>query len=156
MNMTETSRHRDAGESAPEGIRFDVTDNPEREDATLIDQTLESFNQTAAPLHSVRRPACFARLADGRVIGGAVARTWGQCCELQQIWVDDEHRRRGIGLQLARRVEAEARTRGCILVYLETFSFQAPAFYRRLGYQTACEFNGFPDGIVKYTMCKSL
>ena len=35
--------------------------------------------------------------------------------------------------------------RGCGLVYLDTFTFQAPEFYRRLGYGTLCTIEGFPD-----------
>jgi hypothetical protein len=53
-------------------------------------------------------------------------------------------------------VEQEARQRGCDIVYLETFGFQAPEFYQELGYETACEIHGFPDGVVKYLMRRRL
>jgi hypothetical protein len=42
----------------------------------------------------VRPPCCIARNSEGSVIGGAVGRTWGDCCELQQLWVDQQQRRR--------------------------------------------------------------
>ena len=80
------------------------------------------------------------------LLGGALARWWGTACELQQIWVDEALRRRGIGASLMQQVEATAIEHGCHLIYLDTFSFQAPEFYYRLGYQTACRFDGFPDG----------
>ncbi len=53
-------------------------------------------------------------------------------------------------------VEAEARTRGCALLYLDTFTFQAPAFYLKLGYEVACELKGFPDDVSKFVMRKTL
>ena len=70
--------------------------------------------------------------------------------------MDEPYRRRGVGSRLVRLVEEEARRRGCEVVYLETFSFQAPDLYRRLGYETACEFTGFPGGVVKHVMRKRL
>jgi len=42
------------------------------------------------------------------------------------------------------------------VVYLDTFSFQAPEFYRRCGYAVALRIDGFPDGIAKHLMVKHL
>jgi GNAT superfamily N-acetyltransferase len=54
------------------------------------------------------------------------------------------------------RFEAEARRRGCSLVYLDTFTFQAKPFYEKRGFTVALETAGFSNGIVKYTMHKRL
>ena len=124
-------------------------------EAALVDAGLGDFNESAAPLHDVVALCCIARI-DGRAIGGAVGRTWGRCCELQQLWVDPAHRRKGIATALVERFEARARERGCTTVYLDTFSFQAPSLYARLGYAVASEIRGFPDGIVKYLMRREL
>jgi GNAT superfamily N-acetyltransferase len=139
-----------------EPITWNTTDDPPARDATVIDEALDSFNRSAADMNSVHPLACFARLPDGSLIGGAIGRTWGQCSELQQIWVREEHRGQGIGLHLIQLVEAEARRRGCSILYLETFSFQAPKLYERAGFRAACQFSGFPNGIIKYVMQKSL
>jgi ribosomal protein S18 acetylase RimI-like enzyme len=119
-----------------------------------IDAGLGAANAAAAPLHAVRPLCCFARDAAGSLIGGAVGRTWGDCCELQQLWVDGRHRQRGIGSGLLRRFEACAAQRNCRTFYLETFSFQAPALYRRHGYSVAAEIAGFAPGISKFLMRK--
>jgi ribosomal protein S18 acetylase RimI-like enzyme len=137
-------------------IVWEQTDAPAAADVASIDDGLETSNRTAADLASVRPLACFARLASGELIGGAIARTWGECCELQQLWVDHSHRRRGIGRRLVQMVEHEARCRGCALLYLETFSFQAPHLYLSQGFVVTSEFRGFPDGVVKYVLRKDL
>ena len=60
---------------------------PEPE-TTLVGDGLDASNAAAAPLQQVMPLACCARRASGAVVGGAVGRTWGECCELQQLWVD--------------------------------------------------------------------
>lgn len=124
------------------------------EEGRLVDDGLGRFNDENAPLQDVRPLSCFVRLRSGQVIGGAIGRTWGECCELQKIWVDAGHRRQGIATGLVREIERHALTRGCRTFYLETFSFQAPALYRALGYEVVLELRGFPDGIVKFLMIR--
>lgn len=124
--------------------------------AGIVDRGLGDFNDSAAPLHQVQPLACFARRPEGTVIGGVVGRTWGSCAELQQLWVEPAYRRRGIASQLVRVFETKARERGCRTVYLETFSFQAPALYRALGYAVRLELSGFAPGISKFVMLHDL
>ena len=139
-----------------EALKFDVHDSPSAEDARVVDTGLGDANKLAAPIDGVKPLACFARSETGTVIGGVVGRTWGECCELQQLWVAREHRLRGIGSRLVRMFEARGRERGCRTFYLDTFSFQALLFYQSLGYRAAYEIRGFPDGIVKYLMMRNV
>ena len=92
----------------------------------------------------------------GTVVGGAVGRTWGACCELRQLWVAPGYRGQGVGSRMVRMFERRAGERGCRLAYLDTFSFQARPFYEALGYEVVLEIEGFSDGISKYTMTHSL
>ena len=92
----------------------------------------------------------------GAVVGGAIGRTWGECCELQQLWVSAELRSTGIGTQLMDVFEQNAHSRGCRLVYLDTFSFQAPNFYQARGYVEMLRTEGFTGGVIKLTMHKRL
>ena len=123
-------------------------------EAEIVDHGLGAANDAAAPLHEVQPLSAFARDEEGTVVGGAVGRTWRRCCELQQLWVREASRRQGIGAALVRAFEARARARGCTIFYLETFNFQAPDFYRGLGYDTAYEHRVYPHGIVKHVMVK--
>ena len=135
-------------------IALTLHDDVPEDAGAIVDAGLGAANEAAAPLHEVRPLACIARDAAGRVIGGAVGRTWGRCCELQQLWVDAEQRKRGIASQLLRRFEARAAGRGCSVFYLTTLSFQAPGFYRKHGYATLGEIRGYPEEIAKYLMLK--
>lgn len=136
-------------------IAYTVHDDLPAEESRLVDEGLGAFNDQAAPLHEVRPLSCFARLASGEVVGGAVGRTWGPCCELQQLWVEPAYRREGVGSRLVKDFEAHGQARGCDTFYLETFNFQAPAFYRSLGYEVRYEHAVYPHGIVKYMMVRT-
>lgn len=139
-----------------DALRYELHDGMLPADAaSVVDQGLGAHNEAAAPLHEVRALGCFVRDGDGRVIGGAVGRRWGEAAELQQLWVHPAQRGRGLGAALVRRFEAAAAAQGCRFFYLETFSFQAPGLYRALGYTTVAS-TPFPHGIVKHLMHKAL
>jgi ribosomal protein S18 acetylase RimI-like enzyme len=57
--------------------------------------------------------------------------------KLSAIVIDERHRRRGVGEALVTALEAEARERGCGLIFLTTAERrkEAHSFYRRLGFQ---------------------
>jgi len=136
----------------PPPLAFTTTDTPPEDRLLAVDAGLERHNHAAAPLADVRPLAAFATDDSGTVVGGAVGRTWGNCCELLQLWVAPEHRSRGVGSRLLLDFEARARARGCSVFYLTTLSFQAPEFYRRHGYDVLARIAGYPEGIVKFLM----
>ena len=137
-------------------ITYHLTDRPSSDELAAIDAGLNAFNQSEAEVSYVRKLVVTARDEAGSIQGGALGRTWGECCELLQLWVAEPCRRRGLGRSLVQRFEREARIRGCLLVYLDTFSFQAPGFYESLGYEVVLVTRGFTGGITKYTRQKSL
>lgn len=142
--------------SQRERLQISTHDTWPREAAAVVDLGLDTHNNTAAPLQDVQALACIAQAADGSVRGGAMGRTWGQCCELQQLWVDETLRLQGQGRRLMQAFEQAAMARGCTTFYLDTFSFQAPAFYRALGYEVVLTLAGYTGGVEKYTMVKHL
>src|SRR4030095_9452533 len=78
----------------------------------------------------------------GDVVAGFNGHTWGGCCELSHVWVDEQYRGQGLGPALLRSAEAEAAARGCAQVVLATHTFQAPRFYERMGYEKKYEIEG--------------
>ncbi len=134
---------------------FSTTDTPQEDKLRIVDAGLDEHNYSVAPLADVSQLAAFATDETTTVVGGAVGRTWGKCCELLQLWVAPEHRSQGVGTRLLQTFEAEARTRGCTTFYLTTLSFQAPEFYRKHGYSVLAQIAGYPNGIVKFLMLRA-
>jgi ribosomal protein S18 acetylase RimI-like enzyme len=135
---------------------FDTGETASDEDQATIDRGLTEFNETSVDLSAVRPLSVFARNDQGEVIGGVSGRTWGECCEILVLWVEEASRGEGIGRTLMQNAEEEAARRGCHTVFLVTFSFQAPEFYERLGYEKKHAIEGMPDGICKFYMLRRL
>lgn len=136
------------------GVSIHCTDAPTEVERGAVDAGLDAYNQAAAPLGEVRPLAALAHDDQGRIVGGAVGRTWGACCELEQLWVDEHRRKAGLGSRLLRAFEDRARQRACRVFYLTTLSYQAPDFYRRHGYNAISQINGYGPGISKFLMHK--
>ena len=75
---------------------------------------------------------------------------------LDLMWVREDLRGRGYGRRLLELAEEKAREHGARSVHLDTFSFQAPGFYEKCGYQVFGELNEFPSGHQRYYMKKQL
>jgi N-acetylglutamate synthase-like GNAT family acetyltransferase len=55
------------------------------------------------------------------------------------------------------RIEQEAKAHGVTHLYLDTYTFQAPKFYAKLGFQEVGRFEGFPTaGIDKIFLQKTI
>lgn len=135
---------------------FNCCDQATDPDLLVIDRGIGQYNRTVSKLDTTISLFVFVRDDQQAIVGGAVGRTWGKCCELQQLWVSEDARRLGIGSELLEQFELESKVRQCSQINLETFSFQAPRFYQARGYQVVLETSGFPDGVVKYSMRKHL
>ena len=98
---------------------------------------------------------CFVVHApDQEIVGGVIGETYWEWLYINLLWVKDELRGRGYGHRLLTMAEAEARQRGAKNAYLDTFSFQAPGFYKQHGYQVFGELPDFPPGHRRYFLKK--
>ena len=87
---------------------------------------------------------------------GVCGYTWGGCCYVSYLWVDESVRGRGIGTALLVAVEEHAKSKGCKVVLVATHSFQAPAFYERLGYTQQAVVRDHPVGHAALHFAKQL
>jgi GNAT superfamily N-acetyltransferase len=89
-------------------------------------------------------------------IGGLWADTgWGQL-HVRMLFVPKTLRGTGIGSVLMSRAEEEALQRGCHAAWLDTFSFQACAFYENLGYAVFGVIDNYPPGHSRFFLKKAL
>jgi GNAT superfamily N-acetyltransferase len=137
-------------------LRWSTDDGLPTALADAVDAGLGDANLAAEPRLADVRPLAIGAWLGDRPVGGAIGRTWGECAEVQQLWVDPGLRCRGIGARLLNDFERAAVARGAKRAYLDTFSFQAPGFYAAQGWRVVLEIAGFADGVCKFTLMKDL
>lgn len=135
---------------------FVVEEHPNAHDIEFMEQRIIDYNYRAAHADDGRGLACFVRGEQGEILAGITGYTWAGMAEIEFLWVDDRLRGQGIGGRLLAAVEAEARQRGCALSIVSTYSFQAPEFYQRNGYEIAGKIENCPPGHVNYWLKKDL
>lgn len=84
------------------------------------------------------------RGGNGQVLAGVSGWTWAEAAGIGMVWVDPAERGAGLGSRLMDAFEQEARARGCLRVFVTSFTFQAPALYERRGYREFARWNGIP------------
>ena len=90
--------------------------------------------------------AIFVRDA-GTIVAGISGWTWGDCCELQSLWVAPRLRGQRAGNSADRRRRGRSwRARGCSQTVHFTYDFQAQALYERNGYELVGRVQDFPSG----------
>jgi GNAT superfamily N-acetyltransferase len=137
-------------------VSFECDDAPDRHAVQELSERLFRFNQQRSGDPEFREFAVWVRGESGEIRGGATGWSrWGWL-HLDVLWVDENCRGVGAGTRLMAEVEALARLRGCKLVDLDTFSFQAPLFYRRLGYQEFADLEVGERGHRKIYLYKRL
>jgi GNAT superfamily N-acetyltransferase len=125
---------------------FSVLDAPDPRDVEFLDDRLVEYNMAHTGITDGRPLAILLRDGRNDIIAGLYGWTWGRCCEVRTLWVHEQWRGQGLGTRLMAAAEAEARARGAVQMVLSTHSFQAPDFYRRLGFQAIGQVEEYPEG----------
>ena len=133
-----------------------VEEHPSQHDIAFLEQRIIDYNYSQAGASDGRGLACFVRNEQGQIIAGISGYTWAGMAEIEFLWVDDSLRGQGVGSRLLNAVEHEARQRGCALIITSTYSFQAPEFYQRHGYEVVGKIEECPPGHQNYWLKKVL
>ena len=129
----------------PPGCRLSIEDKPAPAARDRLSRELGRHNRPYLRNPDWQRLGVFVRDQGGDIAAGLAGHTYGDWLFVEELWVRADLRRRGIGQELIRQAEGRARERGCHSVWLDTFSFQAPGFYPKLGYREFGRLDYPPD-----------
>lgn len=100
---------------------------------------------------------CFtAENKDGRILGVITGHAYYNEVHIGDLIVAGDCRRSGLGRRLVSAVEDAYRDQGYDIVTLTTFGFQAPDFYRKLGYSVEFIRSHKDPKLSKYFLKKAL
>jgi ribosomal protein S18 acetylase RimI-like enzyme len=134
-----------------------LTDFPDDRVRAVVTRGLDAHNLEAAGY--VDRKPLAVIVSDpktGEVVGGAVGRTGFGLLFIDLVYLPTSMRGRSIGRRMMEMAEAEGRKRGCKAAVLYTINFQAPDFYKRLGWRVFGEIPCDPPGTSRFFMTKEL
>ena len=129
----------------PPGCRFSFEDGPSRDDREFIDRALGHYNEAFLRDPSYASFGLFVRAEAGEIRAGLVGACYAGWLFVNLLWVHAELRRNGIGRALISEAEDRALALGCHSAWVDTFSFQAPEFYKKLGYREFARLDYPPE-----------
>ena len=138
-------------------MELEVSFNVSEQEREAILKPLRAYNLSHTgemPFETVgillRDPATQA------VVGGLYGKISYGWMFIELLSIPDSLRTQGAGTRLMHAAEELARQRACVGIWLDTFSFQAPGFYRKLGFSEFGHITDYPPGHQRHFFEKRL
>ncbi|MGV8981667.1 GNAT family N-acetyltransferase [Clostridium sp.] len=137
-----------------------IIEESTRDEYNLVDKGIVEYNLSKVPF--TQEPSFISinkviKGANGEVLAGinSILYCWN-CLYIDVLWVGKELREEGYGMALLDEVEKIAKEKGCKLIHLDTFDFQAKDFYLKQGYEVFGVLDDCPLDHKRYYMKKSI
>ena len=130
-----------------QGSQWTVTleTDPDPSLRAKILEPLDKYNDAAAGPGRWGTLAVTVRGGDGEVVGGLWGRT-GYGFLFVELLALGPARGLGLGRKVMGMAEAEAKQQGLLGIWLDTWTFQAPGFYPKLGFAECGRITEYPPG----------
>lgn len=135
---------------------FEITDTIHETDEKYIFEGLLEYNLERIEDKNPRDLGIYLPDETGRKTAGLIGSTHGNWLFVKYLWVSKELRGKQIGSKILIQAEETAKERGCKYSFLDTFSFQAPLFYKKHGYKEVFTLENYPVTGKRYYFTKSL
>ena len=119
-------------------------ENTESQKVQEIGNLIRSYNHSKREAAESEPLNLYVEDDSGELLAGLVAETFGNWLEIEYLFVKEDLRGQGIGSQLLQQAEIEAKKRNCRYVFVNTYQFQAPAFYQKHGYKEVFTMKNYP------------
>lgn len=134
-------------------LRIEELDSPAWE---IIGGSINQYNKQQAGEDHAKNLCFVIKNHEDEIVGGVIGTNYWDWFSLELMWVREDLRGLGYGTHLLNLAEEKARERGAKQVFLDTFSFQAPSFYEKFGYEVFGVLDNFPDTHKRFFMTKKL
>lgn len=137
-------------------MKLEITDKITEEDENIIFKELLEYNLARIEDKNPRDLGIYLQDEEGQKIAGLIGNTHGNWLSIKFLWVSEEMRGQNIGSDILSQAEKTAKERGCKYSFLDTFSFQAPEFYRKHGYKEVFVLENYPVTGKRHYFTKTL
>ena len=119
-------------------------ENTESQKSQIIGDLIRSYNRSKREAAESEPLNIYVEDDSGELMAGLVGETFGNWLEIEYLFVKEDIRGQGIGSQLLQQAESEAKKRNCRFAFVNTYQFQAPAFYQKYGYKKVFTMKDYP------------
>ena len=119
-------------------------ENTESQKSQIIGDLIRSYNRSKREVAESEPLNLYVEDEHGELMAGLIAETFGNWLEIEYLFVKEDLRGQGIGSQLLQQAESEAKKRNCRFAFVNTYQFQAPAFYQKHGYKEVFTLKDYP------------
>ena len=137
-------------------LNFTLQPEPTPEERNRIIDPLIAYNEAQVGPRNKKEFAFSMHSETGEFIGGLLGFTHWNHFFVSAVFVDQRFRGEGIGSDLLKRAEAVALEQGCDTIYLDSFDYQAPRFYVKLGFKVFGKLEDYPPGHQRFYLVKRL
>ncbi|EPD51006.1 hypothetical protein HMPREF1210_02197 [Paenisporosarcina sp. HGH0030] len=128
----------------------------DKKEALYVRESLINYNKKQVAYTEEEKINIIIKDDNHNILGGILGNIDWKCFHIEILWIDDVLRGQGQGKELMKEAEKVAIEKGCNLIRLETYSFQAPDFYKKLGYEVLGKLENYPEGFDHYYLFKRL
>jgi GNAT superfamily N-acetyltransferase len=128
------------------GAFITVVDSPSEDDHRAIFNPLLAFNDAKISDDRYEQIAIMLKTGAGDSVGGLWAKLYYDWLFVELLFVPEDLRGEDFGTKLLTQAEQIAREKSCVGIWLDTFSFQAPGFYEKNGYERFGALENYPRG----------
>lgn len=116
------------------------------EETAITLHHLRAHTEAATGIRVTHEPFSVTAYEGDRLIGSVIGKIYSGWLHLDLVWVNEEHRKQGIGRGLIENCIAEAAKRGLSGIEVWTQSWQSPHFYERVGFREYARLDDFLPG----------
>jgi ribosomal protein S18 acetylase RimI-like enzyme len=137
-------------------LTFTLKPEPTIEERNQIIDALSAYNEAKVGPRNKKEFAFSVHSETGEFVAGLLGFTHWNHFFVSAVFVEEQFRREGIGRELMQRAEALALQQGCDTIYLDTFDYQAPGFYEKLGFRVFGKLEDYPPGHRRFYLVKQI
>ncbi|UYY57853.1 GNAT family N-acetyltransferase [Sphingomonas sp. S2-65] len=135
-------------------IHITIPGAPSDFDREAVLAPLRAYNLSHAGDPRVAPVAILLTDAEGAHVGGLWGKTGYDWLFVEYLAVPEAHRGQDLGTALMAEAEKIARDSGCVGIWLDTYDFQGPGFYEKLGFELFGTLDDHPVGHQRFFLRK--
>ena len=137
-------------------LNWSITESADSADAVSIHEALRDYVAGQVGPSERKDLTIALKGVSGELVGGLRGFSHWKWFYISHLWVSEAGRSSGLGAKLIEKAEMDAKRRGLVGMYVDTFDARASGFYKRCGFSLMGEIQNFPPGQKRFYLTKAL